>query len=440
MDKYIPRDYQARAIDAGVAYLQNPRLKKRNGVIVQPTGSGKSLVIAGIASKLDGPCVVFQPSREILQQNAEKLMHYGYKPGIFSASLGRREIGDITLATVGSVVSYVEHFGPVPYVLIDECHVVPGKGGLYNQVLDAMPKARVLGLTATPYRLASNSFGSELRFITRMVPRVFRDVVYHTQIGDLFKRGYLCPLKYRDEICIKREHLKLNSTGADYTDASVQQAMFEVGFVGRLQDQVERELDDGRKNVLVFTRFVDEARRLAAVVKGAAYVDSDTPSNDRKAILRDYKSGALRVVANVGIIALGFDYPELESVILGRPTISLQVYYQQIGRVVRPHVDKPIAHVIDMVGLSRQFGPIEDFELLPVTSTREPVDVNEVDWSSRTAHRTPYLRWEIASQNRPLTNIYFSERDDAGPVISASTIAKRNYWRRRMKKRKPKSA
>ena len=193
--KYVLRDYQARASDAGVAYLQNPRLKRRHGVIVQPTGSGKSLVIASIASRLDGPCVVFQPSREILDQNAAKLAAYGYRPALFSASKNRREIGDITLATIGSVMHYIEHFRQIPYIIVDECHLVSADGGMYQEFLSSLPSARVLGLTATPYRLASNSFGSQLRFITRSGPKIFRDVVYYTQGGGLLKQGDLFPLQ-----------------------------------------------------------------------------------------------------------------------------------------------------------------------------------------------------------------------------------------------------
>jgi DNA repair protein RadD len=81
-----------------------------NGLVVLPTGSGKSLVIADVVSRLDGPCVVFQPSKEILEQNFAKFVAYGYRPAIYSASVGQRRVGQITLATIGSVRTKTELF------------------------------------------------------------------------------------------------------------------------------------------------------------------------------------------------------------------------------------------------------------------------------------------------------------------------------------------
>lgn len=388
---YQLRDYQRDAVMKAVAYLRNPRLRGRHGIVIAPTGSGKSLVIAGIATALDGPCVVFQPSREILQQNADKLTAYGYRPAIFSASLGRRDIGTITLATIGSVVRHAAAFRHLPYVLIDECHLVNAKGGMYRDFLSALEHARILGLTATPYRLASNSFGSVLRFLTRTRPRVFRDVVQYTQVADLFRAGYLAPLTYREVSVVNRERLRLNSTGADYTDRSVQAHFDEIDFASQLQREVEGQLALGRKNVLVFTRFVAESEQLAASIPGAAVVTADTPDRERTRILNDFKSGRIRVVSNVGIIAIGFDYPELECVVLARPSVSLALYYQQVGRAIRPHAGKPAAHVVDLVGLVKQFGRIEDLTLRRGGANGE--------------------QWVVASGRRDLTNVYFGQRD-----------------------------
>ena len=406
---YELRNYQREAVTAGLAYLTDPKLKGRNGIIVAATGSGKSLVIANIATALNGPCIVFQPSKEILDQNLQKLAHYGYRAAVFSASLGRREIGTITLATIGSVVRHAEAFRHVKYVLIDECHHnTSAKTGMVTDFLSALPDARYLGLTATPFRLATSSFGSELRFLTRTRPRIFRDVVHVTQIHDLVRDGYWCPLVYEDVPIIAREKLKLNSTGADYTDASVQLLFAEVGFVGRLCDEVQRQLTAGRKHVLVFTRFVDEARRLAHAIPGAAYVTADTPAQERERIIRDFRSGRIRVVSNCAVLGLGFDFPELDCVVQARPTVSLAVHYQQIGRAVRPHPTKAQAHVVDLVGLVKQFGKVEDLVIRPGGKTGE--------------------QWTVCSGTRALTNTYFAQRDDLNPQVVAKMQKSRQYW------------
>lgn len=370
--------------------------------------SGKSLVIAGIATQLDAPCIVFQPSKEILEQNAEKLAGYGYRPAVFSASLGRREVGQITLATIGSVMRYPKAFKDVRYVLIDEAHVTNARGGMYDEFLESLPDARILGLTATPFRLASNSFGSQLRFLTRTRPRVFRDLVHVTQIQDLVRDGYWAPLRYLDQPAVDRARLKLNATGADYTDASVQAHLLEVGFVGKLQQAVEQQLDEGRRNVLVFTRFVHESERLAKAVPGTAVVTAETPAAERARILTDYRRGKIRVVTNVGVVALGFDYPELECVVLGRPSISLALYYQQVGRCVRPHRSKPYAQVVDLVGLTHLFGRVENLELRQVGAGAD--------------------QWAMCSGSRQLTNVNFAERDDVGREAIAKANGRRKFW------------
>jgi DNA repair protein RadD len=379
-------------VRAGVQYLTNPKLAGRHGLIVAPTGSGKSLVVAGIATALPGPCVVFQPTKEILEQNEAKLASYGYRAAVFSASCGRKEVGTITLATIGSVARHVEAFRAFPYVLIDECHFVNAKGGMYRDFLAVLDHARVLGLTATPYRLASNSFGSVLRFLTRTRPRIFRDVVHLTQVGDLCRAGYLAPVEYREHPVIRRDRLRLNSTGADYTDGSVQLAFWEVGFAGRLQHTVTSLLAEGRKNVLVFTRFVAESEQLAAAIPGAAVVTAETPARERERILTDFKAGRIPVVSNVNVVSIGFDFPALETVVLARPSVSLALYYQQTGRAVRPCAGKARAVVVDLVGLVEQFGRVEDLTLRPGGKRGES--------------------WEVASKGRALTNVYFGERDN----------------------------
>ena len=189
---YELRDYQKQAVDAAVRFFANP--VKRNGVIVLPTGAGKSLVIANIALRLNAPVLVFQPSKEILEQNYEKLCSYGVMGvGIFSASFGRKEVQRITFATIGSVKNHKDYFRRFQYVIIDECHFVNAEAGMYKDFIDTI-QCKVLGLTATPYRLYSTRFyGSMLRFITRTNPRIFNDLLYHVQVKTLCDRGYLSP-------------------------------------------------------------------------------------------------------------------------------------------------------------------------------------------------------------------------------------------------------
>ena len=380
---YTLRPYQSDAVDAAVSFLTDSR--RRNAIEVLPTGSGKSLIIANIVARIGAPVLVFQPSKEILEQNLAKLQSYGYRGGVYSASKGRSEVADITFATIGSVVTKADLFTRFPYVIIDECHGVNAKEGMYRTFLSELEKAgaKILGLTATPYRLASNSFGSELRFLTRTRPKVFHEMIYFVQNRQLFDAGHLARMEYRDENGFDRERLETNSTGADYTDESVQRYYRAVNFQDKLLRSVEREMET-RKNVLVFTRFIKESEYLVRCIPGAAIVTGETKKKDRGRLIEGFKAGDIPVICNVGVLTTGFDYPELETVIIARPTMSLGLYYQMIGRSIRPHEKKECARVVDLCGNYQTFGKIEDLEI--------------VDGGNG--------KWFIAANGKQVTNVY----------------------------------
>ncbi len=398
---YVLRDYQQNAVDKSVKFLMKGG-KTDGGLVVLPTGAGKSFVIAGIAKELDGPCLVFQPSKEILEQNATKMLAYGLEPKVFSASVGVKDVGSITLATIGSVVDNPDLFDHVPYVLIDEAHLVSAKKdkesgeavGMYGKFLEALGDVRIVGLTATPYRLHTDGYGgSMLKFLTRTRPKVFSDVLAYAQVKTLIDQGHLVRPEYQGVPGFNVKQLTLNTTGADYVEESIKREFNRIGFHDRLRRVVIRLLELGRKNVLVFTRFVDDAERLAEQIPGTAVVTSKTKPKAREDIVNGFKLGHIKVVANVGVLTTGFDFPALETVVLARPTVSLALYYQQVGRLLRPHPDKADAWVVDMVDQVRQFGKIEDLWLQPGGKTG--------------------AQWEMISKTdgieRILTNRYFGE-------------------------------
>jgi DNA repair protein RadD len=160
---FIPRPYQTEAIDRAVEFFHEK--KKYNGLEILPTGSGKSVVIANIASSLTGKTVVFQPSKEILEQNFKKFTSYGYRAGIYSASAGMKYIDDITFATIGSVAKKPHLFEKFKNIIVDECHLVNSEQGMYHSFIKTLDHCKVLGLTATPYRLTSGFDGAMLKFL-----------------------------------------------------------------------------------------------------------------------------------------------------------------------------------------------------------------------------------------------------------------------------------
>ena len=382
---YKLRDYQQKASDAAIRFfLSND---KGNAIEVLPTGAGKSLIIADIAARLGAPVLIFQPSREILEQNFRKLCSYGVIDcAIFSASMGRKDVARITFATIGSARGRKDLFRRFLYVIVDECHYVNAEQGMYREFFDANP-SKILGLTATPYRLYSTRYGgSMLRFITRTRPSVFQRVIYVAQVSELLYMGYLARMEYYRCRIIDRSRLKVNSSGADYTDASVRRHYKEVDFQGHLLDIVRRLLAVGRKSILVFTRFVEEAEYLVRSLGSGAVVSGKTGKVDRERVIKSFKAGDIPVVANVGVLTTGFDYPELATIVIARPTMSLALYYQMVGRGIRPYPGKT-GWVVDLCDNYDRFGRVEDL---------------------RVECGRPGL-WAVFNGNRQLTNVWFGK-------------------------------
>jgi DNA repair protein RadD len=382
--KYQLREYQQKASDAAVHFLTT-NTSQRGGLLILPTGAGKSLVIADIASKIDEPLIVLQPSKEILEQNYNKLISYDvFDCSIYSASLNRKEINRITFATIGSVMNHLHDFDRFKYIIIDECHLVNPSKGQYKDFIEAVEGRKVIGLTATPYRLGQTidpktikwkvpQYGSILKFITRTRPRIFERVLYFAQVRDLLDKGYLAKLRYFDMIAIEgkrrlnMDNVKLNTTGADYDEKSLKAEMERADFYEYTLQIINRLLHpkDGkpRNGILVFTKFVEDAERLTWDLDGICeMVSGETPKKEREAIIDRFKSGQTKVVANVGVFTTGFDYPELDTIILARPTMSLALYYQMVGRAIRPYPGKD-GWVIDLCGSYAKFGDVADLTI-----------------------------------------------------------------------------
>lgn len=358
--EYIGRgEYFGFTLDGNHLYCDNQFFIHHN--------SGKSLVIADIASRLEGPLLVFQPSKEILQQNFAKLQSYGiFDCGCYSASVGCKDINRITFATIGSVMNHMSDFDCFKNIIIDECHYVNSKAGQYKEFIEAKNR-QVVGLTATPYRLDRAEGGSILKFLTRVRPRIFSKVIYCCQIGELLSKGYLADLHYYDLTTLDLRRVRSNSTGADYDERSLLAEYERSGFYDKLSNTVVKVLQPKsgipRKGVLVFTAFTREARQLVDKLQSlgvnAAIVTGETPKKEREAILEGFKKREIKVVANVGVLTTGFDYPALDTVVLARPTKSLGLYYQMVGRAIRPFEGKD-GWIVDLSGNYSRFGNVAD--------------------------------------------------------------------------------
>lgn len=368
------RGYQKEAIDAGLKYLKGR--SKKPGVIVVPTGGGKSLCISKIAQGLDGPTLILQPSKEILVQNYEKAVGFGLKPTIYSASLNKKELSTLTYATIGSVKKEVKRLKEevnLRYLLVDEAHMKysPKEGSEFMNFISEFEGIKVLGFTATPCRLHSFSSMmdgnySKLLMLTKGEPHYFENMVHVVQIQELVGMGYWSKIKYEvwefDE-----SDLELNGSGSEYTEESIKKCIQKNGVNNTIYLRIRMLLEE-RKHILVCMDSVENAYILSDFMNKkygeiTAVVEGGTPKKEREAIIERFKKGELKIVFNYATLSVGFDFPELDCVIFGRPTFSYAVYYQVVGRGVRVSPEKEDVLFIDCCNNYSRFGRVEDLTI-----------------------------------------------------------------------------
>ncbi len=364
MSKYKFRDYQNEAVEAGVQVVR----MGKNGILSLPTGSGKSLVIAGIATALKAETVVLQPTKEILEQNFNKLYEFGHRNmAIFSASIGSKRKAQVTFATIGSIISRKSLFSNASVIIVDECHLVNANAGQYLEFIEALG-VPVIGLTATPYRMNSCLGGGfvQAKFLHRTRPRIFDHVAHITQNDDLHNQGYLSPINYVQNKDYDPYAIALKSTGLNYDERALANYNRSHDICQKAAEAVVANYDRVNHS-LVFATSIEESKAIADILQksgiSAAHVDGTTKKAERESILSNFKYGRTRVVVNVGVLTTGFDFPALDGIVLARPTMSLPLYYQMIGRGVRTSEGKECCHVFDLCGNVDRFGKPEEYRI-----------------------------------------------------------------------------
>jgi DNA repair protein RadD len=359
------RPNQIEPVRKGVEFFN--KKKADPSIIVAPTAFGKSIVIAAIAKEVGEKLIIIQPSKELLEQNYNKFIALGGEASIYSASMNEKEIGNITYATIGSIIRIAHKFKDlgISKVIIDECDRFPREpGGMLRKFLTAAKITHVLGLTATPLKLQTNMDEhfqpfSKLVMLTSKSKKgnFFKEIIHVAQIKEMCDLGFWSPLQY-ESYDFNTGELVYNSTGAEFTDDSIKKAYKNNDIGGKIVRRVA-ELTD-RKSILIAVPTIDEAMDLSGRIPMSAPMYSGMPDKERQRVISDFKSGRLRVIVQVTILSVGFDHPELDCIITGRPTASLSWWYQFVGRVTRIHPDKPNGLVVDFVGSVPKFGKVED--------------------------------------------------------------------------------
>lgn len=389
---YQLRDYQKYAVSKGISNLTQ---KEKPFILQLATGAGKSIIIAAIAKELDGPVLVLQPSKELLLQNYSKFVSYKteVESGMYSASVGKRDIKQITYATIQSIFRRPDEFKHFKYVIIDECHQVNPKNltGMYGKFLKDIGCTRICGLTATPYRLENRFFSedgqkfysAELKMINRIFPFFFKNIECKIETAQLIAEGYLSPILYRNVDMGDMSGLRVNNTGSEYTADSIKQYWQNDMRLMKLCQIIEK-IDAKCQRNLIFCSSLLQAKRAREMLREmgirAEMVDGTTPAKERDRLVAEYRRGEFKHMLNVGVFTTGFDVPELDCVVLARPTISLALYYQMVGRGVRLDPARPDKklRVYDLVKIVEKLGRVETIAVKKEEGGWKDVVISEV--------------------------------------------------------------
>lgn len=359
---YTLRPRQKIAVDKIDSFITNS--KNNHGIFVYPTSFGKSLVIANIASKYPEKYFInVTNSKELLKQNYEKYTSYGFEANICSASLGEVGVGKVTFATIGTVVKFVDFFKDKDVIILDdECQEGSALGSQLHSFVKQLKNYKLVGVTATPFRLSQGMEGTSLKMMNRDRKCIYKSIEDVVQISEVVEQSYWSKIIY-DVKNVDEDDLKLNTSGTEFTDESVQKFKEVNDINNRLIEEIQDLISKGRKSILVSVPFISDAQEISSKLDVCKAVYSGMDTKDRDKIINDFKSLKLKVVVQCRILSVGFDHPELDAIIMAKPTNSLTFYYQYLGRGVRVHPSKKNCVVVDLSGNFRRFGKIETLSI-----------------------------------------------------------------------------
>jgi superfamily II DNA or RNA helicase len=343
----ILRDYQQRLFDE---IRQSINSNQRQPLVVSPTGSGKTATFCYIASKArsaNTATLILAHRRELITQTSATLNKFGVPHGIIQPSVTADPSQCIQIGMVQTISRRVGKINAPSLIIVDEAH--HSASNTYKAIISAFPNAAVIGFTATPLRLDGKGLGD-----------YFSNIILGQSVEWLMENGFLCRPKYFAppmQVDLKG----IRKRGGDYATDQLADAMTSRVITGDAVKHYQKLCPDAR--AVVFCCNINHATHVMGEFNDAgisAGIIHGSLSNDqRKQVVDNLTTGKIKIMVSVDVISEGFDLPSVETAILLRPTTSLGLYLQQIGRILRPAPNKT-AFILDHVGNISKHGLAED--------------------------------------------------------------------------------
>jgi len=365
---YELRDYQQGAIDKiKAAFVQG----KTRIMVCSPTGSGKGVMLSHIinsASSKGSKVLFLVHRREILNQVSAYMDHYNIPHGIIMANELYDPRHNVNLASIQTIIRRMEHktYDLADIIVIDEAH--HATADTYLKVIEAFQKKLLIGFSATPVRKSGKGLG-----------KLFDALITVATVAELVKDGFLVPVRYYAPFEPDLKDVKI--TAGDYNEKQLNMVMMQGQITKGIIENWQQYGED--RQTICFTATVAHSVALCEAFQAAGiaaeHVDGKSEVEERKEILRRYRKGEVRVLCNCAVFTEGVDIPQISCVIMARPTKSLVMYLQCVGRGMRICDGKQDMILLDHAGVYWEHGPVEEIcdwtldETVKVTSEKNDI-------------------------------------------------------------------
>lgn len=341
------RDYQINGIDEIIKSWKD----SRSVLFQMPTGTGKTTLFCEIVRKFttelypDKKVLIITHRKELVEQAFNRLVNdFHLVAGVISSNFISNHSAQIQVASIQTLVKRAEHQKDIfSLIIIDEAH--HALASTYRHLWNYYPSGKFLGVTATPTRTNGQGFQD-----------LFEKLVISKSIKWFIKNNHLSDIRYYANHTPDVSNITIKA--GDYDETELSEIMQDNYVMADLVQSYKDFADE--KKIIVFAVNRAHCNKIVEKYNSCGYsaksIDTYTSTDERRAIVEDFRNNKFKILCNVNIFTEGFDCPDVDAVQLARPTKSLTLFLQQVGRCMRPHKNKNYGIVLDNAGLWKEHG------------------------------------------------------------------------------------